>query len=88
MADLTRPKFLACIRCGRQIKVRAKGRLPRYCTTRSCRQMHFVTRQRQAQAKAPPVTDDERHRRALWDALREFGLVKGDMPPKPQPENG
>ena len=85
MADLERPRFVRCARCGRRIKVSPIGRLPVYCNTTNCRQMAYVKRKR-ATNKSPPIpTDAEHHRRQLWEALREFGLVKGDMPPKPKP---
>ena len=84
MADLSRPRFVRCARCGRRIKVSPTGRLPVYCSTTNCRQMAYAKRARAAKKlppAPPPPTDAEYHRRQLWEALREFGVVKGDMPP-------
>ena len=83
MADLARPRVLRCARCGRRIKVAATGRLPVYCTA-SCKSMAYAKRTR-AMKKLPPASTDDEHRRALWNALREFGLVIGEMPPRRQP---
>lgn len=86
MADLERPRVLRCARCGKRIKVSAIGRLPTYCSA-SCKQMHYAKRAR-AMKKLPPVsTDTEYHRRQLWDALVEFGLAKGPMPPPKRRED-
>jgi hypothetical protein len=87
MADLERPRSVRCARCGRRIKVSPTGRLPVYCNTTNCRQMAYAKRKRAATKLPPPLTDDERHRLMLWQALKDFGLVKGDMPPKPKQED-
>ena len=82
MADLDRPLVIRCARCGKKIKVRPTGRLPVYCTP-NCRQMHYAKRARAAKKKLTPVaTIDEVQRLSLWEALREFGLVQGEMPPR------
>jgi hypothetical protein len=80
MADLSRPRILRCVRCGKRIRVSAQGRLPKYCGA-SCKSMSFTKRTR-AMKKLPPASTDERQRRVLWNALRAFGLVTGEMPPR------
>jgi DNA-directed RNA polymerase subunit RPC12/RpoP len=85
MGDLTRPRTVKCARCGERIAVKPQGRLPRYCS-QSCRSMHFKSRERAAKPTLSPMPLEEKRRAALWDALREFGLVSGDLPPRRKPD--
>jgi hypothetical protein len=84
MADLERPKSVHCIRCGRKTKVKATGRPPKYCSA-SCKVMAHTKRTRVLKQALPPVALNEKQRAALWETLRDFGLVHGEMP-KPKPE--
>lgn len=85
LADLgPRPRTVRCLKCGKRVRVKPLGGIPMYCSA-SCRQ--HVFRKRHRQPKPMPMTDAEYHRRQLWEALVEFGLTKGPMPPKPKQED-
>ena len=84
LADIPqRPKSARCLRCKRSIRVKPAGRIPTFCSP-SCRQAIF--RKMSRKPKPPAPTRDELAIR-MWEMLREFNLVSGDLPPpKPEPE--
>ena len=88
MADLDRPDVLHCARCGKKIKVSPTGRLPVYCSP-NCRQMHYAKRARAKTKLPPPLTDEERQRRLLWQMLIDLKVIAADtpMPPPHKPED-
>ena len=79
-----RPRTMRCLRCRKRFPVKPHGPTPIYCSP-SCKQAVF--RKRKQRPKQPPITDEEQHRRMIWEALKIFKLVEGDMPqPKPEDE--
>ena len=81
-----RPKSARCIRFRKRFAVKPTGRIPMYCSG-ACKQAVFqkVARLTRPKPKLPPASTDDEHRRVIWNALREFGLVTGEMPPcKPE----
>src|SRR4051794_34703072 len=85
-----RPKTVRCEWCKAKIKVKPRGRLPRYCC-QSCRQRGYEIRKWNQPHLAAFATlcghaSTLKFREAVLDTFKELGLVPKDFPLLPTPQ--
>jgi hypothetical protein len=89
-----RPRTTRCKRCKAQIKVKKKGRVPKYCS-QSCKQEAYLRRQFRSPLELlardlASIEVREVIRTTIMDILVQLGLTKSNLPPpimqKPKPE--
>ena len=89
-----RPRTIRCKRCKAQIKVKNKGRVPKYCS-QSCKQEGYLRRRFRLPLELvardlASIELREVIRTTIMDILVQQGLVKSNLPPstmhKPKPK--
>jgi hypothetical protein len=88
MRPKRRPRSVRCQHCKRTIKLKARGRIPSYCSPK-CKQRAYLKRKFQGPmelvAQGIQTTLGRAFLRGeVWAILREIGLVTAPEPPKPK----
>jgi hypothetical protein len=82
-----RPKTVRCVRCKAKIPVRAKGRLPKYCSPACCQRMYEYRKWQRPHIAhlgndLSRMAMREMIRREVWEQLRAMGLASAPESPK------
>src|SRR6516165_6940910 len=85
-----RPKTARCQRCKTKIKIKGRGRVPKFCSP-TCRQLAYEQRRWQRPTPVELLAKDiatiqvrDFIRAEIWGMLQEAGLVASDrLPPSP-----
>jgi hypothetical protein len=82
-----RPKTARCARCKSKIKIKGRGRVPKFCSP-TCRQLSYQQRKWQKPTALALLADDIATvkvrafiRAEIWSALQAAGLVAPNQPP-------
>src|SRR6476646_7533011 len=87
-----RPKTARCARCRTKIKIKSRGRVPKFCSP-TCRQLAYEQRRWQRPTPVELLAKDiatikcrDFIRAEVWSALQMAGLVASNQPPWPSPK--
>ena len=89
-----RPKTARCERCKTKIKIKGRGRVPKFCSP-TCRQLAYEKRKWQRPTPVELLAQDiatarvrDFIRAEVWTALQMFGVVpKNESPPLSPPKS-
>src|SRR5215468_4430633 len=86
-----RPKSRRCARCKTKIKIKGRGRVPKFCSP-TCRQLAYEQRRWGRPTPVELLARDlatirvrDFIRAEIWSVLQATGLVRPNQPPLPQP---